>query len=79
MIWALLGALFIVSGIAALIEASRHHPIAAAYQTEGTTTAYTAGWHTTTYDLVRIGGWALLIFGAVIVTFALVRELRLRA
>ena len=28
------------------------------------------------YDLVRIGGWALLIFGAVIVAFAVVRDLK---
>jgi hypothetical protein len=28
------------------------------------------------YGLVRIGGWALMVFGAVIVAFALVREFR---
>lgn len=36
----------------------------------------TGGLSPTAYDLVRIGGWALLIFGAVIVVFALVREIR---
>ena len=66
----LLGALLIVGGIAALIEASRHRPIPTGF---GDTTS---GWPATTYDLVRIGGWALLIFGAVIVAFALVRETR---
>jgi hypothetical protein len=30
----------------------------------------------TTYDVVRIGGWALLIFGAVTVAFALVRKVK---
>jgi hypothetical protein len=34
------------------------------------------GFSTTTYDLVRISSWALIVFGAVIVAFALVRELR---
>jgi hypothetical protein len=81
--YALLGALFMVGGIAAQIVASRHMPTT---RFVGPTAAaggracfnpcsqITVG--QTTYDLVRIGGWALLIFGAVIVAFALVREVR---
>ncbi len=71
--YSLLGALLIVGGIAALIEAGRHRP-----QTidAGYLLSHTTGWSPTGYDVVRIGGWALLIFGAVIVAFTLVRELR---
>ncbi len=73
--YALLGALLIVGGIAAQIEASSHHP-AASSPAGYVLPVFTTGWPPTTYDLVRIGGWALLVFGAVIVVFALVRELR---
>lgn len=68
-----------VGGIATLIVAGRHHPVAA---NSGFGSGYllpirsASGWSATTYDLVRIGGWALLIFGAVVVAFALVRETR---
>ena len=73
--YALLGALLMVCGIAARIEAARH--LCAYGPKAGVLTgACVVGWSPTTYDLVRIGGWALLIFGAVIVVFALVRELK---
>lgn len=36
------------------------------------------GWSMTPYDVVRIGSWALLIFGAIIVAFAIVREFNAR-
>lgn len=78
--YALLGALLMVGGIAARIEAARHQPgttgggTAANPFSGGPSISY--GWPATTYDLVRIGGWALLIFGAVIVLFTLVRELK---
>jgi hypothetical protein len=71
--YGLLGALFVVGGIAALIEASRHR--SRTLNSQFLLSAHT-GWAATTYDLVRIGGWALVIFGAVIVAFALVREAR---
>jgi hypothetical protein len=70
---ALLGALLIVAGIAAQIVAARHRP---EYVTGGFSFGRWTGWSSTAYDLVRIGGWALLVFGAVIVAFALIREFR---
>jgi len=82
--YALLGALLAAGGVAALIVAGQHHPgvtsggvvIPGTNQGTGFGPPVRYGWPTTTYDLVRIGGWALLIFGAVIVLFALVRETR---
>jgi hypothetical protein len=68
---ALLGALLMVAGVAAQIVARRHRPIPGSDATFGAA----SGWPTT-YDLMRIGGWALLIFGAVTVAFALARETR---
>jgi hypothetical protein len=38
-------------------------------------TTVAVGFSTTVYDVVRIGGWALIVFGAVLVAVALVREL----
>ncbi len=73
---ALLGAVLVVAGIAGQIEASRHKPVPAAFQIEGTSLTFAAGWSPTAYDLVRIGAWALLVVGVVVVAFALVRELR---
>ena len=37
------------------------------------------GWSQTLYDLARIGGWALLVFGALIIAIALIREFRTTA
>jgi len=76
--YALLGALLVVGGIAALIEASTHRPqySAGVPGSGGFGAGFRTGWPTTTYDLVRIGGWALLVFGVVIVAFSLVREVR---
>jgi hypothetical protein len=67
---AFLGAALMVAGMAARIVASRHAPGITNYG------LVPYGWPATTYDLVRIGGWALLIFGAVTVAFALIREFR---
>jgi cell division protein FtsX len=71
---ALLGALLAAAGAAALIVAGRHHPVPAS----GSVLSRhgPSDWTPTTYDLVRVIGWALIIFGAVIVALALVRELR---
>jgi hypothetical protein len=76
---ALLGALLAVAGIAALIVASRHHAVfghPGGYSIVGEPPVRLSGWTTTTYDVVRIGGWALIVFGAVILLFAVIRELR---
>jgi hypothetical protein len=80
--YALVGALLAAGGVAALIEASRHHPglNGGVVIPGGGQTSFDAGipygWSATAYDLVRIGGWALLIFGGVIIVFALIREIR---
>jgi hypothetical protein len=79
MIRALLGALLVACGIAAQIVAGRHMPQSSAVVIPGGGSSGVfvhTGWSQTAYDLVRIGGWALLVFGAVIVLFALVGELR---
>ena len=71
-----------VAGIAALIEADQNHPgysSGAVIPGTGVQTGFgvgVTGWPQTTYSLVRIGGWALLIFGALIVAIALIREFR---
>jgi hypothetical protein len=78
--YALLGALLVVAGIAAQIEAARHHPLVtnSEGQIVGDVSLKTIhlAWSPTAFHLARIGGWALLTFGAVIVVFALVHELR---
>jgi hypothetical protein len=88
----LFGALLVAAGIAALIVASRHHPGFTRVESpndpracvEGDTACLAkmggvlvgTGFSHTVYDVVRAGGWILIVFGAVIVAFALVRELR---
>jgi hypothetical protein len=80
--YALLGALLIVGGIAAQIEAARHRPSIGSgpgRDVDGLVfsgPSFHLGWSSTAYDAVRICGWPLIIFGAVIIVFALVRELR---
>ena len=74
---ALLGALLITGGIAARIEAAANRPVVTGGPTDYLMThTYHLGWSKTAYDLTRIGGWALVVFGVVIVAFALVREFR---
>src|SRR5664280_1686417 len=68
------GALMVIAGIAALIEAYSHHPEAAfkvpadfkGPNVLGVLVLHgpTSSWSHTAYDLVRIGGWALVILGA---------------
>jgi len=80
------GALLVVGGIAAFIEAHSNHPVAA---TEG---GYTSarqalrighrtyfsgspakGLSPTDYDLLRIGAWALLVLGVLTMVLGLLR------
>ena len=79
------GALLIVAGIAAFIEAHSHQP---RWGYAGTTPAQIrseARWEgpqihfgltETTYDLLRIGAWALLLLGALTVILGLIRYAR---
>ncbi len=61
------GATMVVGGIAAFIEAHRHMPVPARRPLEVGSVTPASGLSTTAYDLLRIGGWALVIFGAVTV------------
>jgi hypothetical protein len=89
------GAALIVAGIAAFIEAHSHRPVAgrAAPTTEGAL-AFEArearqgielgfighhGLSNTAYDLLRIGAWALVIFGAVLLLVGLIAYARREA
>jgi hypothetical protein len=76
---ALLGAALIVAGIAALIIASDHHPVSAFDPSRFfVPVRAAAAWSRTAYDAVRMGGWALVVVGALVVALVLVREVRLR-
>lgn len=81
------GAVAVIAGIAAFTAAHSHQPIAAsrplatsaaeALQLERAGISLAArpasGLSPTAYDLLRIGGWALLILGAITVVLGLVR------
>jgi hypothetical protein len=66
-----------IVGVAVRVTAARHAPLAtvnpAAYR------FLRVGWPPTTYDIVVVIGWALLIVGIVSVAFALAQEVRLRS
>jgi hypothetical protein len=68
-----LGATLAVAGIAGFIEATAHHPdeiCRGALERD----CYTAsGLSPTTYDLLRIASWALVIFGDLLVLIGLMR------
>jgi hypothetical protein len=72
---AFVGAAMVVAGIAALIVAHTHRPgplAALGREFAGpnvlgrlTLRGGPSEWSQTAYDLVRIGGWGLIVFGAV--------------
>jgi hypothetical protein len=70
------GALLAVVGIAAFIEAHRHAPgsITTPYD-RGPDVLYRSaatGLSTTAYDILRIGAWALVICGSLLVVVGLI-------
>jgi hypothetical protein len=75
------GAVLVIAGIAAFIEASSHKPEAHALprfsrgQVLGylTLTGPSRGLSQTAYDLLRIGAWALVIVGGLLVVMGLIR------
>jgi hypothetical protein len=69
------GAILIIAGIAAFIEAHRHAPVPAGRPAGGQAGLITpaSGLSPTNYDLLHIGAWALVIFGAVTVILGLIR------
>jgi hypothetical protein len=60
-----LGTVLIVIGVAVRVTAARHAPLASANPT--TYLLAKRGWPPTTYDIVQVIGWALLIVGIVVV------------
>lgn len=70
----LAGTVLVVAGIAAFIEAGRHHPSACGPRERCLTgPGEPSHLSTTAYDLLRIGGWALVILGALLVVTGLIR------
>lgn len=65
----------IVAGIAAFIEAHSHQPETALREGGGERIVH-VGLSKTAYDLLRIGAWALVIFGALRVVVGLVAYVR---
>jgi hypothetical protein len=65
------GAVLVIAGIAAFIEAHSHRPSVITNTVQRgfrTVTVETpAGLSHTAYELLRIGGWALVIIGALLV------------
>lgn len=66
------GAIPIIGGIAVFIEAHRNMPVPAQRPGIGLVTP-ASGLSTTAYDLLRIGGWALVIVGVLTVILGLIR------
>jgi hypothetical protein len=74
------GAALIIAGIVAFIEAHSHRPIPAELPPKNLSPYVgvgglrpASGLSQTAYDLLRIGGWALVIVGALLVVTGLIR------
>jgi heme/copper-type cytochrome/quinol oxidase subunit 1 len=74
------GGLALVAGITAFFEAHSHRPVPAGVRMPGWTSyaplRTAARLSQTSYDLVRIGAWALVILGAVTVVLRLAGYVR---
>jgi hypothetical protein len=75
------GAIAGVAGIAAFIEANRHKPVQEVverYVPGGPTHVIqpALGLSPSAYDLIRVGGWALVILGGLTVILGLIRYWR---
>lgn len=77
------GAVAVIAGIAAFIEAHSHRPMPAVgvpggilqkseLAEQGVHAEAASGLSATAYDALRIGGWALLILGALTVVLGLI-------
>jgi hypothetical protein len=70
------GAALVIAGIAAFIEAHAHEPGSYVGWGPGLTAPYglhRVGLSNTAHDLLRIGAWALVIVGALLVVTGLMR------
>jgi uncharacterized membrane protein HdeD (DUF308 family) len=84
MVRAFIGAVLVVAGIATFIEAHSHHPQTLAHCADESGTLpclepdgfVHVGLSQTGYDLLRIGGWALIIIGALLVIVGLIAYAR---
>jgi hypothetical protein len=65
------GGILVVGGIAAFVEAHRHIPVPARQPEVGLVTP-ASGLSNTAYDLLRIGGWALVVFGILLAVLGLI-------
>jgi hypothetical protein len=70
------GAVLVIAGIAALIEAHSHRPIGPLERAYGIETR--SGRSQTAYDLLRIGAWTLVLVGALLVVMGLIRYWAIR-
>jgi hypothetical protein len=68
------GAVLVVAGIAAFTAADRHEPLTTRFGPPGIgRVVLHRGLSPTAYDLLRIGAWALVIVGELVVVTGLVR------
>jgi hypothetical protein len=65
------GGVLLVGGIAAFIEERSHRPLPPGYLGRGLAGA-PARLSENAYDLVRIGGWALIVIGGLLVAVGLI-------
>jgi hypothetical protein len=71
------GAALVVAGIAAFVEASRHHPVSREVSELGPPREASA-LSPTNYDILHVGARALVIFGTLLVIVGLVRLVQRR-
>jgi hypothetical protein len=67
------GAALVVAGIAAFIEASSHRPVTCEPGIRYIPPCHASRLSQTPYDLLRIGAWALVIFGGLLVITGVIR------
>ena len=67
------GAALVVAGIAAFIEAHSHKPFPRAGSSYLERVEHSGALSQTAYDLLRIGAWALVIVGALLVVTGLIQ------
>jgi hypothetical protein len=68
------GAVLVIAGIAAFVQSSRHFPSACGLHERCITErGEPSHLSTTAYDLLRIGAWALVIVGVLVVITGLIR------
>ncbi len=72
MVRIVIGGVLLIAGIAARIEATSHRPTLVPVPGGFAGMDARTGWAQSTYDLVRIGSWALIIVGLLLVAVGLI-------